>query len=280
MTAFFSERRGLRNGCTIEEFRFFSQHLYHDLIDNGYLEEWFGYTCVDTGHVQGKGGRFPERNLMRSLGRVYEWPPEMAEQEWSEDAIFDFWEFLYTHVSLPIQGTGRYHSWNECGWHDREYDSQAGQRYLRSEATAILAKYGNGWCISEDGHIVELAPLGLGNIIDSPISKNAPEKLRELVQVAVDKFRRRGATKNDRLDAVRTLGDAFEENRAALKTVVGTQDTTDLFNILNNFGIRHHNKTQKSNYDAIWLTALFYHYLTMIHTFIHLSQRSEHDQTV
>jgi hypothetical protein len=43
-------------------------------------------------------------------------------------------------------------------------------------------------------------------------------------------------------------------------------DEPDLFNIANNFGIRHHNQNQKTNYDqALWLSWMFYVYLATIH---------------
>ena len=44
------------------------------------------------------------------------------------------------------------------------------------------------------------------------------------------------------------------------------QDESDLFKIANNFGIRHHNDRQRTNYDtAIWLSWMFYFYLATIH---------------
>lgn len=45
-----------------------------------------------------------------------------------------------------------------------------------------------------------------------------------------------------------------------------SKDEADLFHLANNFGLRHHNESQKTDYDAaIWLSWLYYYYLATIH---------------
>ena len=45
-----------------------------------------------------------------------------------------------------------------------------------------------------------------------------------------------------------------------------TKDDADLFNIANNFGVRHGNDKQNTGYDAsLWLSWTFYFYLSTIH---------------
>ncbi len=64
--------------------------------------------------------------------------------------------------------------------------------------------------------------------------------------------------------------------RPRLKTVLTTSDEADLFNIANNFGIRHYNQKQKTDYDeAIWLSWIFYYYLATIHAAIRLIEKHE-----
>jgi len=38
--------------------------------------------------------------------------------------------------------------------------------------------------------------------------------------------------------------------------------------LANNFGIRHHNERQKTDYDALWLNWMFYFYLSTIHVLL------------
>ena len=42
-----------------------------------------------------------------------------------------------------------------------------------------------------------------------------------------------------------------------------------MFNIANNFGLRHHNDRQKTGYDtALWLSWMFYLYLATLHVVV------------
>jgi hypothetical protein len=52
-----------------------------------------------------------------------------------------------------------------------------------------------------------------------------------------------------------------------------------LFNIANNFGIRHHNEKQKTDYDeSIWLSWIFYYCLATIHAALRLIEKKEQKQ--
>ena len=74
---------------------------------------------------------------------------------------------------------------------------------------------------------------------------------------------------DDRRQAVRDLADVLEYLRPKMKHAITDKDEGDLFNIANNFGIRHHNVKQKTGYDAaIWLSWMFYFYLATIHVVV------------
>jgi uncharacterized Zn finger protein len=79
-------------------------------------------------------------------------------------------------------------------------------------------------------------------------------------------YRRRGSTIDERRQAVRDLADVLEYLRPRVQELLTNKDESDLFNIANNFGIRHHNDKQKTGYDAgLWLSWMFYFYLSTIH---------------
>lgn len=105
---------------------------------------------------------------------------------------------------------------------------------------------------------------GMDGLVAGDLSSRYDAKSRTLVLQAIDKYLSSGATRSQRRDAVRDLGDVLEHYRDEAKALLGP-DESDLFHILNRFNIRHHNETQKDDYDPIWLSALFYHYLNMIH---------------
>ena len=66
------------------------------------------------------------------------------------------------------------------------------------------------------------------------------------------------------------------EEREEVKKVLKSDDASDLFNLANNFGIRHHRKGQKTDYDqSIWLSWMFYYYLATIHACVRLVEKGE-----
>jgi hypothetical protein len=94
----------------------------------------------------------------------------------------------------------------------------------------------------------------MGGSIKVVIDTN-DENVRKRIESAVLRYRRHGSTLDDRRQAVRDLADVLEYLRPKVKALLTKPDESDLFNIANNFGIRHHNDKQKTTYDtALWLS--------------------------
>jgi len=77
----------------------------------------------------------------------------------------------------------------------------------------------------------------------------------------------------ERKSAVRELADVFEwlKKTARLEMALKKHDESVLFDIANNFHIRHHNPRQKNDYDqAIWHSWMFHFYLATYHAVIRL----------
>lgn len=103
-------------------------------------------------------------------------------------------------------------------------------------------------------------------------------KVGNRIDAAVLRFRRHGSTFDDRRQAVRDLADVLEYLRPKVKDLLSSGDESDLFNIANNFGIRHHNDRQKTDYDAqLWLPWMFYFYLSTIHVLLRKLERAGKD---
>ena len=103
-------------------------------------------------------------------------------------------------------------------------------------------------------------------------SDNEETKVRR----AILKFRRYSSSIDERRDAIRELVDVLELLRPKLKEVLRKNDESDLFNIANKFGVRHHNENQKTDYDkAIWYSWMFYYYLATIHASLRLIKKAE-----
>ncbi len=256
----------------------FLKRLFRDLYigfdEMGYFQEGFGYDCVDQGRVAGTLGSDIDAQFFRIIRKQSLWPIKENCLKYSEDDVFDVVEFLYDHISKPIEGN--YHSYGQCGWHYYSFDKNAGQREYRNEINSILADYSVGYELSDNGEILELPERGLENLIEANLPLYDPENVEERVASAITKFRRYHSTLDERRDAIRDLGDVLEFLRPKAKEVLLSRDESDLFNIANNFGIRHHNSDQKTDYDKpIWYSWMFYYYLSTIHACLRLINKAK-----
>ncbi len=248
------------------------KHQFCRFEYEGYFQEHLGYECVDAGYVSGKLGHDMQGALLLELRKSDLWPIDRKLDFYSEDDIFDIIEFLYDHCSKPIEKN--WHGWNECGWHCETFNKSEGQNEFREKINRILEIYQMGYELSPHGEILRLPDIGLETLLEAEVPSVDPENVNVRVEAAKLKFRRHKSSLEDRRDAIRDLADVLEFLRPKLKEVFMTSDENDLFNIANNFSIRHHNDKQKAQYDKpIWYSWLFYFYLATIHAAIRLIAR-------
>ncbi len=249
--------------------------LYGNLRRKDYLYQHFGYECVDAGSVPGTLGEDIDGALFMKLRKQGLWPIETHLATYSEDDLFDIIEFIYDHISVPSNGF--VHSFYNCGTHGYEtFDRDEARREFRQEINSLLHDYAEGFELSEAGEILSSADPGLKPLTDASLPTYDPANVELRVQSAIHKFRRHRASLDDRRDAVRDLADVLEFLRPKLSKAISKKDEADLFNIANNFAIRHHNPEQKADYDrSVWYSWIFYVYLSTIHTAVRLIQRHE-----
>ena len=158
--------------------------------------------------------------------------------------ILDVIELLSDLVSEPLEGT--YHSWGNCGTHYSTFNQPSGRAKFRSEINEILSDYKAGYELVENGEVVEKADKGVETLLTAAFPKALGTDATSIVEEAIALFRRRHASATDRKNAVRMLADAFELLRPKLKNAISAKDEADLFNIANNFAIRHNNDKQNT----------------------------------
>jgi len=236
----------------------------------------FGYECVDLGNVPGKLGDNIEAQIVRSLRKTNLWPITPLCLDYSEDDLFDVIEFLFDWISKPVPHDGDYHSWGQCGWHYSEFDQHTGRKEFRQEINEMLQDYDSGYELSSEGEILTLPQQGLDHLLQADLPAYDQTNVEGRIEAAIHKFRSRHSSLDDRRDAVRDLADVLEFLRPQLKQVLTRKDESDLFNIANSFGIRHHNERQKTAYDqAIWYSWIFYYYLATIHASVRLLENKQ-----
>ena len=244
---------------------------YRKLDTDGYFQKYFGIDCTD-GYIEGELGGEIDAIVFINLRKDNLWPVVKNLPNYTEDDFFDMLEFLHDHCSKGLNGY--HHNWNECGYHYEEFNDLEGQKYFRELLNPILKEFQNGFEISEKGEILILSDYGLSNLFEADIPEKDQENITDKMNEAIIKFRRHRSTLEDRRSAVRELVDVLEFLKPEIKKTLNRKDETDLFNIANNFGIRHHNAGQQTEYDkSIWYSWMFYFYLATIHSVLRLTTK-------
>jgi hypothetical protein len=250
-------------------------NVFDEFDDRGYFQEAFGYDCVDAGAVYGTTGRDPNAYFLRKLGRAPLWPYRAHADAYADiDTLYDVVELLHDLVSKPDEAAGRFHSYGDCGWHFEKFFEAPGQRDFRLEVNGTLALQDPPARLNGDGHIaLKAQDAGYETLLAAPVPSAEPE-LVDRVEAATRRFKA-SRTRDDLRHAVRDLYDALEKVRPTVKAELLTADEAALFQLANNFGIRHLNDRQKLDYESDpWLRWQFYVALATVHLVLRLRMRA------
>ena len=265
---YFSIRTGINkntNGLDLDSLKELILRVYDEFVSEGYFDEQFGFWCVDEQDVPGQIKDI-ELEILLKIRKRNLWPIREKINTYSEDDLFDIIEFLHQNVSKPIDG--EYHNYNQCGMHWHTFNKKDGQAIYREKINLVLDLYKHRFELSEMGELLHKSKKGFEQIFKADIPTK-DENITSRIESSILSYRRHGATLDDRRNAVRDLSDVLEYLRQKVKGLITKEDENDLFNLANNFGIRHHNDKQKTNYDAaLWLSWMFYYYLATIHVLL------------
>jgi hypothetical protein len=205
---------------------------------------------------------------------VTKWPPHDV----TEDHVFEALEFLHDHVSRPGEMIDMT---SERGFNYSDYDGydeKAGRAEFRREANTFLADYNPGFELTPEGTILALGAGGLQHILDAEIVPYDEVNVDSKVRNAIIKWRNRHLSPEEKKAAIRDLADVFEwlKKTKELTKILDRKDESAIFDIANNFAVRHHNPDQKANYDrSIWYSWMFHFYLATYHAAIRLLIKHE-----
>lgn len=272
---YYSIRAGLNNsGAKIDLpmlLRIFLS-MYLNLKENGYFQEALGYYCNYDDDYAGILGYDIGAQMFRIFRRENLWPIQDKCPEYSKADLFDVIEFIHDYVSKPIKRCS-------CGNHYEKFDQAAGRQEYRSQINDLLKDFETGFELSENGEILAAIDSGFSDLVGEQIIEHDPENVETRISAAILKFRRYRSSQDEIRGAVRDLADVLEFLRPRIKRVLDKRDENDLFNIVNNFGIRHHNIQQKTDYDrSVWNTWMFYYYLATIHAILKLIKKFDNGE--
>ena len=269
MTRRYYSSRKRPGGLSLEELHWKHQNLYLLFRDRDYFKGKARITSTDLPDAIMHEGALA---LRFQLFPISEWP----QQDVTEDRVFDALEFLYDYVSKPGDLVGMT---SDTGWnyYDR-YDDEAGRAEFRAKANGFLADYKAGYELTEEGTVLALGSDGLQYILSADIIPYDEANVDSKVRNAINKWRNRHLALAGKKEAIRELADVFEwlKKARSLTTVLDGKDESAIFDLANNFAIRHHNPKQKTNYDtAIWYSWMFHFYLATYHASVRLLIKQE-----
>jgi len=272
---YYSLRTGKNPNTTIplETLNSLFNNLFKVLEGRNYFFDAFGGDDFSA-FIPGYLGDDIDAQVFKALRKEHLWPIWNRYPYYSEDDLFDMIEFLFDHISKPIREVSGIDGLTVT------YNKVEGQKEYRIEINALLADYRNGFELSPEGEILVIGEPGLTTLLEAQIKSYDPENIDKRVERARLKFRRAKSAVDERKDAIRELADVLEFMRDKAKKYMEEQDENDIFNIANNFDIRHHNAKQKTKYDnAIWYSWIFYYYLATIHALRLIVQKYEGDSS-
>ncbi len=258
-----------------------------------YLQEWHGYYCQYSGDVDGRAGNVTlADHIEAETGWRSAWPlPDPLIGPWTdhpvgvddweqwrqqeEDKLFDLIEYFHRHVSEGIEEENAFHVWEDspCGWHYSSFDPGPAQALFRKRMNRPLRHYRGGFRVNKDSQVEHTADEGFDQLLDASLPTKDPD-IDRLVAGAIALYRNRARTDEHLRLAVRELCDVLEKLRPAVKAEMLRGDEGALFQIANQFSIRHLNERQKGNYDStIWHQWMFYVNLATIHVITRLMNR-------
>lgn len=269
---YWSQRSGvagekLSEAATMDRFVSLVERLDRD----GLWAQAFGVDCPD-----GVGDPFdtPSDQISGMLGKrigADAWPLRGSRPHWSLDDLYDLAEVLHDLASWP--GAWGRHDYGGCVGHPRDFSPSCGQGLYRHRVNELfetstlevrLAEAGE-----DRGRIVRSAGAGLDDIVHVALA-DPPAALGDDVAHAIALFRSRSGDVASMRSAVVALAGVLEHNRSLLQRELLSKDAGALFDIANNFDIRHRNADQRTDYAPAFLEWLFSWYLATINLVVRL----------
>lgn len=251
------------------------QQTIRDLDSQGYFEHTFPSGCEDAGDDDTSVD--PSMVLAERIGVPDLWPLQASRESWdpetSPDVFYDLIEALHDLVARPRSRS--YHSyWRH--WHYGDFSSSAGQMLYRWRVNRILIVAGVELHLADAGEdigrLVRVSGDSRNTLVDRVLTVKDDGDAR---QHAVALFRSRAADREAKRSAVVALARLLEDRRQLLKKHLLRKDEGALFQIANEFDLRHSKADQRGEYDEAYLDWIFWWYIATVDLADQLLSRQE-----
>lgn len=267
---YFLERTGWeREELSLRGLRDVIFSIFTELDGQDYFFEFLGGTNSVGATSPGRIGHDFKAYTLRKIGKALPHPRDIdSHKKYQEADLFSLIELLYENIVYPehwVSGTAQDFFW--C--------KETGEDEFRREVNKCLPLYGKGWELTEIGYIRELTDDCYVELLDQTALYGDEKNVDSRIRFAKKQFLQYGSGLEEKKNAIREIGDSLEYIRKELKQTLPKEED-DIFNLLNRFGIRHHNDKQLTDYDAaVYYPWIFYTLLSCFDAFVKLKNRSQ-----
>jgi hypothetical protein len=197
---------------------------------------------------------------------------------WDTDTFYGLIEVFHDLLIRPRHRVEH----DDCGWHFSQFASAPAQALYRWRVDQLLARHEIGLRLSasgeDTGRLVRTLDKAREDLVERA-QRSSDRDTQAAVNHAIALFRGRTATVAQRRSAVVALAGILEARRALLKAELpGRKDEGALFQLANEFDLRHRDKSQRSDYDPVFLDWVFWWYLATVELTDRLMAR-QHGET-
>lgn len=211
----------------------------------------------------------PEMFFMNHLQSLEIYPIEDYYEEYSEDKLFSVIEILYDKISS----------------YDDEYELEIEKprNEFAIQINNILKFYNSGYYLeTNSGTICKDTNNALKKMLSEDLVEVISSDIMEKMHTAIKIYYRFNSTLELKKKAISILADILEPLRNDLKNNLNdiydiSKNNHDklIFDIVNNFDVRHNNSKQNTNYEKdIWYDWMMQYYTSVIVTYYKLEKKS------
>lgn len=258
---YFSQRENGAPAITTQDFAY---RFYH-ILEGFALDDYFNRLDIKFRHSLSSSDKL-KRELAVAFGPESDnmLPTERNLLNMRRNSIFDLIEFLSEYVSEP-------HPTNLPPFIKTIRVNEGLEKWRRT-VNECLEQLDPPYNLTTNKEIEIASPsAGLRRLVDdyaSP-SQDAQEKIDHACRL----FLKRNATVLDRRSALKDLADILEMLRDDLNASIGKKKADKLFDIANNYGIRHNNREQLEMNES-YARWFFYSALSTIDLVVNLGKSS------
>lgn len=240
--------------------------LVHGFDSAGYLDVVVASPCAD-GVSQQERDECLSSKLSDEAGFEVAWPADVAAGRWDDDEFFTLVEVVHDLVARPRSTS--YHEYGQDLHYD-DFHAEAGQELYRYRVNELFRRSPSGLHLVGDGPhrgmLDRRPPDGLDGLASTVLARadEPSSESDDVVGRATAAFLDRHADRVEKRHACVLLAGELERQRVLLKAELLTKDEGMLFQIANQFAIRHQRADQHDDYADDYLDWVFWTFLATV----------------